>query len=78
MATDIEELRRDVTDAQRRHAAAVAGVTGAEARAEAVREELRAEFGVGTLEESRALLLRLRRQVDERAAEVRAHLEASR
>lgn len=75
---DIEQLRQDVTDAQRRHAAAAAGVTGAEARADALREELRAEFGVGTLGESQALLAQLRRQVDERAAEVRAHLEASR
>lgn len=75
---DIEQLRRDVTGAQQRHAAATAGVTGAEARAEAAREELKAEFGVGTVGEAEALLAQLRQQVEERAAEVRAHLEASR
>jgi hypothetical protein len=76
--TDVEKLRRDVTDAQRRHAAAVAGVAGAEGRAAAAREDLRAAFGIETTAEAEGLLAELRGQVEERAAAVRAHLEAAR
>jgi hypothetical protein len=78
MTADIEQLRRDVTGAQQRHAAAVSGVAGAEGRAAAAREDLKAAFGIETVAEAEALLEGLRRQIEERAAQVRAHLEAAR
>ena len=78
MAPDIEQLRQAVTGAQERHAAAVTGLARAEARTAAVTEDLRTEFGIGTLAEAQARIAELQAEVDAEAAAVSAQLEAAR
>lgn len=75
MATDITALRADVTAAQRRHAAAVAGREHAAGRASAAREDLQREFGVSTAEDAALLAAQLEAQVEAEAARVREALE---
>jgi len=71
---EVTQLKTAVAAAQQRHARAEAGAVTAEGRAAAVTEELRTEFGVGTLEEARNLLAQLASQVEARTAEVRRRL----
>jgi len=68
---EVARLKDAAAAAQQRHARAEAGAVVAEGRAAAVIEELRTEFGVGTLEEARKLLAQLGQQVEARSAEVR-------
>jgi hypothetical protein len=76
---DIEQtvvaLRKDVTAARQRHAGATAGAAQAAARAEAVREDLQAEFGVSTVAQAQEQLAALERQLEDEAAAVRSQLE---
>jgi hypothetical protein len=74
MTASIEEtvarLRAQETAAQQRRARADAGIAQAEARAGTLREDLRAEFGVSTVDEARAALAVLRQQLETEAADV--------
>jgi hypothetical protein len=72
---EIAAIRRDQQDAQRRQATATAGQAQAEARAQAARDDLRAEFGVSTVEEARTALAGLRQRLEAEAAEVRRQLD---
>jgi hypothetical protein len=71
----VAQLRAEVTAAQRRGAGADAQAVQAGARAASLREDLKAEFGVSTVEAARQQLAVLDRQVEEEAAEVRRQLE---
>jgi rubrerythrin len=71
---DIARLRKDAAGARTRHARAEAELAQEEAKAAAAREDLRAEFGVSTTEEARALLAGLDAQIESEATEVRRKL----
>jgi hypothetical protein len=75
MATDITALRADVTAAQRRHAAAVAGREQAAGRAAAAGEDLQREFGISSAADAALLATQLEAQVAAEAAAVRTALE---
>jgi hypothetical protein len=66
----VEQLRGEVTAAQRRHASAAAQAERALARAAAVREDLEAEFGVTAVDAARKKLAALEAQLTTEAAEV--------
>lgn len=68
-------LRRDVTAAQRRAAGADQAVLKTEAREEAARHDLEAEFGFSAPEKVQAELARLEAELETEAAEVRRQLE---
>jgi hypothetical protein len=67
----VAKLRGEVTAAAQRHALAEAGLVQAQARAEAARGDLQAEFGVTTVQAARTMLADLRQQMEAEAAEVR-------
>jgi hypothetical protein len=70
----VTQLRGAVSAAQQRHARAVTGLTAAEARAAAAREDLQAGFGVSTVAQAEEKLAQLERDLEARAAEVRRQL----
>lgn len=74
---EVARLRRDAASAQQRHARAVADVAQHDARAEAVRENLRDEFGVDTVAAAREKMTGLKARMETEAAEVRRQLELS-
>jgi hypothetical protein len=73
--TDIDQLRQDVTAAQRRHARAQHDAEQAQAGLEAARAALRDEFGVETAEDAQALAERLEGELGAEADRVRELLE---
>jgi hypothetical protein len=77
IAEQVAQIRREGQQAVQRHAAAAAGVAEAETRAQLAAEELRAEFGIGSLAEAEAALAQARNQVEAEAAQVRAQLQAA-
>ena len=74
----VAALRRDVTEAQRRHASASAQAAAAEARAAVARQDLEAGFGVTTVAQAREKLADLERQLEDKAAGVRRQLDLAR
>lgn len=77
IAEQVEQLRRDGARARQRHAAATAGLAEAQTRERLAAEELRAEFGAGTLAEAEELRAQLQAQVEAEAAQVSRHLQAA-
>lgn len=77
IAEQVGQLRRDGALAARRHATAAAGLAEAQTRERLAAEELRAEFGAGTLAEADALAAGLRAQVEAEAAQVRESLQTT-
>jgi hypothetical protein len=74
----VAQLRGEVTGAQRRHASAAAQAAQAEARAVAARDDMEAEFGVGTAAGAREKLAGLEQQLEAEVAEAQRQLGLAR
>jgi hypothetical protein len=66
----VARRRKQVAEAQRRGAGASAAADAARVRAQALREELQAEFGVSVVALARVVLADLDEQLEQEAAEV--------
>lgn len=73
----VARLRRQASEAQQRHAVAGGQHVQAQARAGALREDLKTEFGVATVAEAQVCLADLEAQLESEAAEIMRQLQAA-